>query len=44
MMLLHDINNNILISHPSYYAAYQDKYEKYDLYQELNMFWVVTKT
>ena len=38
-MIFHDINNNILISHPSYLVAYQDEYEIWELYQEINMFW-----
>ena len=36
MTLLHDINNNILISHPSYSGVYQDRYEKWELHQEIN--------
>ena len=38
MITLHNINNNILISNLSYSGVHQDKYEKWELYQEINMF------
>ena len=38
MMLLHDINDNILITHLSYLGVYQDKAKKWDLYKEMIYF------
>ena len=38
-MLIHYINNNIQISHPSYSGVYQDEYKKLEIYQEINIFW-----
>ena len=35
MMLIHDINENILIPHPSYLYAYQYEAKKWDLYKEM---------
>ena len=43
MMLLHNINNNILISNSSYSIVYQDESEKLELYEYINRFWVGTK-
>ena len=43
MMLLHKINNNILISHPPYSILYQHEYENWELYQEINIFLVGNK-
>ena len=37
-MLLHDVNNNILISLLSYSVVYQDDYEISELYQDINIF------
>ena len=43
-MLLHNINNNILIYHPSYPDLYQDEAKKRELQKEINIyFWVGTK-
>ena len=44
-MLLRVINDNILISHPSYPGVYQDEAKNQELYKEIIIyFWVVTKT
>ena len=45
-MMLHNINNNILISYPYFLGVYQDKYEKLELYQEIQIFlgWNQNKT
>ena len=42
MMPHHDINNDMLISHPCYSCVYQEKSEKWELYQEIDNFWVGT--
>ena len=42
-MLLYDMNNNILISHPHYLGEYKDEYEKWDIYQDINIVWVGKK-
>ena len=36
MVFIHEINNNILISHPFFLGEYQEKYENWELYQEIN--------
>ena len=38
-MLLHGINDHILISHPSYSGVYQDKAIKWELHKVINHFW-----
>ena len=42
-MLINNIINNTTIPNPSYSGVYQEKYEKGDLYQGINMFWVGSK-
>ena len=42
-MFIHDIDNNILNSDASFLSVYQDESEKWELYQEINIFWVGTK-
>ena len=37
-MLLHNINNNILISNPYFLGIYQDESEKWDIYQDIDIF------
>ena len=37
-MIVHDIDNNRLILHPSYLGLYQDEYEIQELYQDINSF------
>ena len=36
-MLLHGMNDNILIPHLSYLGVYQDKAKKWELYKEINI-------
>ena len=36
-MLVHNINNNPLISNPSYLSIYHEKSEKWELYQKINI-------
>ena len=43
MVLLHDINDHILIPHPYYSGVYQDEAKKQELYKEINIFGVGTK-
>ena len=43
MMIMHDMNNNILIYGTSYLGGYQDEYEKWELYKEINIFGVILK-
>ena len=43
MMSIHDIDNNILNSGAGLLGVYQDKYEKWELYQEINSILVGTK-
>ena len=38
-MIINDVNNSMIISHPSYSGIYQDNNGKWDLYQGINMFW-----
>ena len=42
LMLLHNINNNIPIYHPSYPGVYQYEYEKLEIYSDI-VFGVGTK-
>ena len=42
-MLLNHINNNIIIPNPYNSGVYQDEYEKWDFYQEIDIFLVETK-
>ena len=46
MMPLYNINNNIRISNSSYLGVYQEKSEKWDIFQEMNIClgWNQTKT
>ena len=44
MMILHYTNNNIIISHPYYLGVYQDESENSELYQEIIVLGVGTKT
>ena len=37
-MLLHGINDDILISNPSYSGVYQYETEKLELYKEINIY------
>ena len=39
----YDINDNRIISHPSYSGVYRDESEKLELYQEIMFFGVETK-
>ena len=39
MMLLHDINNIIPVSLPSYLGVYQDEYTNWEFYQWINNLW-----
>ena len=43
MMFIHDIDNNILNSGVRFLRVYQDEYEMWEIYQEINMFWVGSK-
>ena len=40
MIFIHDIDNNILDSNERFLGVYQDKSEKWELYQEINIFWL----
>ena len=42
-MLLHDVNDNTIITNLSYLGIYQDKAKKWELNKEINYFWVGTK-
>ena len=42
-MILHYINNNLLISNRSSSGVYKDEYENLELYQEMNISGVVTE-
>ena len=42
-MLLLGIKDNILISCPSYSSLYQDEDKVWNVYKEMNIFWVGTK-
>ena len=43
-MIIHGINDNILISQPPYLGVYQYKYLKLELYKDINCFGVGTST
>ena len=43
-MFVHYIDNNILYSHPPYSVVYQDEYENWELYQDINnVLWLEPK-
>ena len=43
MIILHGINNNIIIYHPYYLCGYQDESENWEIYQDIVVLGVRTK-